>query len=243
MWLPETACNDADAGDADRRGTALRHPVAAPGRAARAATAASGSTSRRAASIPRVPYRYRHRDGAGARSRSSSTTAPIAQRDRLRGGARLERAAWSIGSRAAARGDRERDQLIHVATDGETYGHHHALRRAHAGLRAGRGGAARAACASRTTAPAGRAPAHRRGALKPGPGGEGTAWSCAHGVGRWCRDCGCQTGGRAGWSQDWRAPLRQALDLLRDEARADLRGPRRGALARSVGARATRTSS
>lgn len=47
-------------------------------------------------------------------------------------------------------------------------------------------------------------------------GGEGTAWSCAHGVGRWYRDCGCSTGAQEGWNQQWRAPLRQSLDLLRD---------------------------
>jgi len=44
--------------------------------------------------------------------------------------------------------------------------------------------------------------------------GEGTAWSCAHGVGRWTRDCGCQTGGQPGWKQGWRHPLRKALEKL-----------------------------
>jgi len=47
--------------------------------------------------------------------------------------------------------------------------------------------------------------------------GEGTAWSCAHGVGRWIRDCGCNTGGEAGWNQQWRTPLRQALVGLQAE--------------------------
>jgi len=46
---------------------------------------------------------------------------------------------------------------------------------------------------------------------------EQSAWSCSHGVGRWFRDCGCNGGGRPGWNQRWRAPLRQALDWLRDE--------------------------
>lgn len=44
---------------------------------------------------------------------------------------------------------------------------------------------------------------------------EGTAWSCAHGVGRWYRDCGCATGGGADWNQKWRTPLRDALDFLK----------------------------
>ena len=45
----------------------------------------------------------------------------------------------------------------------------------------------------------------------------GTAWSCAHGVGRWYKNCGCQTGGQPGWNQEWRGPLRKAFDLIRDE--------------------------
>ena len=44
-----------------------------------------------------------------------------------------------------------------------------------------------------------------------------SSWSCSHGVGRWSEDCGCSTGGHPGWNQKWRKPLRQALDYLRDE--------------------------
>lgn len=44
-----------------------------------------------------------------------------------------------------------------------------------------------------------------------------SSWSCSHGVGRWCEDCGCSTGGKPGWNQKWRKPLREALDYLRDE--------------------------
>lgn len=44
-----------------------------------------------------------------------------------------------------------------------------------------------------------------------------SSWSCFHGVGRWSEDCGCSTGGHPGWSQKWRKPLREALDYLRDE--------------------------
>jgi hypothetical protein len=47
---------------------------------------------------------------------------------------------------------------------------------------------------------------------------EGTAWSCAHGVGRWKEDCGCSTGGQDGWNQAWRGPFRRALDILVAEA-------------------------
>ncbi len=47
--------------------------------------------------------------------------------------------------------------------------------------------------------------------------GEGTAWSCAHGTGRWIRDCGCNTGGGAGWNQKWRGPLREGMNYLQSE--------------------------
>ncbi|MBQ8168227.1 DUF3536 domain-containing protein [bacterium] len=46
---------------------------------------------------------------------------------------------------------------------------------------------------------------------------QASSWSCFHGVGRWSEDCGCSTGGHPGWNQKWRKPLRTALDYLRDE--------------------------
>jgi alpha-amylase/alpha-mannosidase (GH57 family) len=51
--------------------------------------------------------------------------------------------------------------------------------------------------------------------IKEGKNGEGTSWSCPHGVERWKADCGC--GGGGAWNQKWRAPLREAMNWLRDE--------------------------
>ena len=73
-----------------------------------------------------------------------------------------------------------------------------------------RGAGPRRAGCSTLAELAGRGPAHPRGEVHV------SAWSCAHGVGRWHEDCGCSTGGEPGWNQAWRAPLRAALDLLRD---------------------------
>ncbi len=47
---------------------------------------------------------------------------------------------------------------------------------------------------------------------------ENTAWSCAHGLGRWSLDCGCHIGGNPDWNQKWRAPLRAAVNHVRDMA-------------------------
>jgi alpha-amylase/alpha-mannosidase (GH57 family) len=50
--------------------------------------------------------------------------------------------------------------------------------------------------------------------INEGNRGEGTSWSCIHGVGRWKKNCGCHTGGYEGWNQRWRRHLRNALNLL-----------------------------
>jgi alpha-amylase/alpha-mannosidase (GH57 family) len=100
--------------------------------------------------------------------------------------------------------------LVAAATDGETFGHHHKgaeveLARALVVEAPSRG----IAVPSLTELLAARPPTHEARVRT-------SAWSCAHGVGRWKEDCGCSTGGADGESQAWRAPLREALDLLRD---------------------------
>ncbi|MDR1137303.1 MAG: DUF3536 domain-containing protein [Synergistaceae bacterium] len=101
--------------------------------------------------------------------------------------------------------------LLTVATDGETYGHHHrfgdmALARAAQVLYASQDLILTNAAAFLRLYPAKRE-------CKIA---EKTSWSCAHGVERWRSDCGCHTGGEAWWNQAWRAPLREALDSVRD---------------------------
>ncbi len=108
--------------------------------------------------------------------------------------------------------DSSAPQLVHVATDGETYGHHHAfgeMALAWAIDRVVRDGSPRLTTYGEFLAL--HAPL-REVRLR-----ERTAWSCAHGLGRWCDDCGCRVGSAPGTSQAWRRPLRQALDALGDD--------------------------
>jgi alpha-amylase/alpha-mannosidase (GH57 family) len=102
-------------------------------------------------------------------------------------------------------------QLVHIATDGETYGHHH------------RHGDMALAYALRYIESNSMARLTNYGEFleKHRPTHlvevfEQTSWSCAHGVERWRSDCGCHSGRQPGWQQRWRAPLRDTLDWLRD---------------------------
>jgi alpha-amylase/alpha-mannosidase (GH57 family) len=102
-------------------------------------------------------------------------------------------------------------QIVHIATDGETYGHHH------------RFGDMALAFALNTIESQKHLrltnygeylekypPTHEVEII------ENTSWSCIHGVERWRGDCGCNSGKHPDWHQSWRAPLRDALDWLRD---------------------------
>jgi alpha-amylase/alpha-mannosidase (GH57 family) len=110
-----------------------------------------------------------------------------------------------------------RPQLIHIATDGETYGHHKKFGDMALAFALSNGFPARGFEVINYGAFLKRFSPVYEVEIDEGPKGEGTSWSCAHGVGRWKEDCGCSTGGKPGWNQKWREPLREALDLLRDE--------------------------
>lgn len=107
--------------------------------------------------------------------------------------------------------DRDGPELLHIATDGETYGHHHSygeMALTYALHHIESNGLARITNYGEFLEQ--NPPTHEVEIY------ENTAWSCAHGVERWRSDCGCNSGGRQGWNQAWRTPLRQALDWLRD---------------------------
>ena len=116
---------------------------------------------------------------------------------------------------AAARGARE-ESLIHAATDGEVYGHHEPFADMCLAYLIAREAPLRGIRFTNYGAYLDAHPPRHQVDIDFGEAGEGTSWSCAHGVDRWKRDCGCSVGGPAGWDQGWRTPLRKALDALRD---------------------------
>ncbi len=110
----------------------------------------------------------------------------------------------------AIEADFDEPQLAHVATDGESYGHHH------------RHGEMALSYAMHWIEKNDLAQITNYGEFldKFPPRWEAevvenSSWSCFHGVERWRSDCGCN-GGKPGWNQAWRGPLRDAFNLLRD---------------------------
>ncbi len=106
-------------------------------------------------------------------------------------------------------------QLLHIATDGESYGHHHkfgdmALTSAIMHLETN--GLARLTNYGEFLEK--HPPTHEVQIF------ENSSWSCVHGIERWRSNCGCSSGGYPQWNQEWRSPLRSALDWLRDQLAA-----------------------
>lgn len=107
--------------------------------------------------------------------------------------------------------------LLHAATDGEIYGHHEPY-----------GDMALAALIRKVeerddfeftnyATYLEKHPPKETAVLHQGEEGKGSSWSCAHGVSRWYKDCGCHTGGEEGWNQAWRTPLRRSFSNLKNK--------------------------
>lgn len=108
--------------------------------------------------------------------------------------------------------DNDEPQLVHIATDGESYGHHHR-----------HGEMALADCLNYIEKNGIATITNYSEYLEKFPPTyeiqihENSSWSCVHGVERWRSNCGCNSGGNNGWNQEWRAPLRNLLNWLRDK--------------------------
>ena len=208
MWLPETAVDLESLDIMAQQG--IRFSILSPGQAARVRRI----TTRRWNDVPGAridpTMAYRLRLPSNLTINLFFYDGPISHgvafeglldngeklADRLMG-AFSETRAWP--------------ELVHIATDGETYGHHHhrgemALTYALEHIESKE--LAQITCYGQYLQ---EHPPTQEVEIF-----ENTSWSCVHGVERWRSNCGCNSG-RAGWNQEWRAPLRQALDALRDK--------------------------
>jgi alpha-amylase/alpha-mannosidase (GH57 family) len=107
---------------------------------------------------------------------------------------------------------RKSPQLAHIATDGETYGHH----RRHADM-----ALAYALRHIESKKPA-KLTVYGEHLEKFPPEFEveihdNRSWSCRHGIERWRSNCGCHYGRYPAGLQQWRGPLREAMDWLSKE--------------------------
>jgi len=218
MWLPETAVDLASLEALADEG--ITYTILEPHQAARYRRLATGTAHDLEAVWqdahgqidPTVPYRCLLPSGRsidiffydGPISRAVAFERLLARGENL-----AHRLAGAFSD------TREHAQVVNIATDGETYGHHH------------RFGEMALAYALELIQEQGLARlTNYAERLEQDPPRyevqivERTAWSCSHGVERWNSDCGCNTGGSPGWNQQWRTPLRVALDWLRDQTAA-----------------------
>lgn len=208
MWLPETAVDTASLEELAAQGVAFT--VLAPAQAKRSRPLGAkkwrdGPIDTRRAYCARLP--------SGRSIALFFYDGPLSQRiafERLLSDGKgfAERLQSGFGEPL----DDASPRLVHVATDGETYGHHHRF-----------GDMALAYALHLLDEDPDVELTNYGRFLELAPPmweveiSEETAWSCAHGLGRWQRDCGCRGGGEPGWDQRWREPLRASLDWLRDE--------------------------
>ncbi|MBI4541061.1 MAG: DUF3536 domain-containing protein [Gemmatimonadetes bacterium] len=208
MWLPETAVDLETLAVLAEAG--IRFTILAPHQARRLRTAGSRDWQQIGPGGIEPRAAYRHPLPAGrsialffydaAISNAISFEALLRSGDAL-AGRLLSGFVDDVGGA----------QLVHVATDGETYGHHHRhgeMALAYALERIEASGYARLTNYGEFLE---RHPPVHEVEIR-----ENTSWSCVHGIERWRSDCGCHTGGQRAWKQAWRAPLRQSLDWLRD---------------------------
>ncbi len=194
FWLPETAADDETLDVLAEEGIAFTvlapHQIAQP---------------------PAHGFPGRYRTAAGRRIAVFLYDGPLSH-DVAFGMALQDGVAWS---RRLLAGPETGPSVVAIATDGETYGHHHrfgemALARMLAEVRDERG----AVLTNFAALLAAHPPAEEVTLVAP------SSWSCVHGVERWRTECGCRAAPEKGWHQRWRAPLREAVEWLAGELHA-----------------------
>lgn len=206
LWLAETACNTETLCALADNG--MKYVILAPGQCARVRKTGEEKWQEVGASVdPKRAYRCNLPNGKTIALffYDGPISQGIAFSDTLSSGEKFASRLLSTYNTA------DEAQLMHIATDGETYGHHQKFAEM-----------ALAYCLKKVEeSPDAQLTVYGEFLEKYPPQYEAqivenTSWSCFHGVERWRADCGCNSG-RAGWNQKWRGPLRDALDFIRDE--------------------------
>ncbi len=206
IWLPETAVDMETLDIAAKLG--MRFTILAPHQAKRICTAKELNCHIVDAATLDTTMPYEVHIPSGRRITvffyNGSISSAVAFEGLLNdGGTFAERLVSAFGRRKGP-------QLVNIATDGETFGHHHRfgdMALAYALRKLGHNKDIRLTNYGEfldRSPPASVAEIH-----------ENSSWSCPHGVERWRSDCGCCTGRNPAWNQSWRTPLREALDWLR----------------------------
>jgi hypothetical protein len=218
LWLPETAVSPAVLGTLIDLG--VRYTILAPEQIDGVRSAAHlpwEAVDRDSLDTGRA-YLWRHPDGSG-RTIAIGVFDGVSSRAVAFGNAAARAETFIDTIRASA--DRSKaggQRLVLCASDGELWGHHKKFADLTLAFATHVEAARQGMEVLNLGAYLARHPPTWEARLAPGPDGEGTAWSCGHGIGRWRSDCGCNMSGDLGWNQAWRAPLRRSLDLIRDAA-------------------------
>ena len=206
LWLAETACDTptlcalADAG--------MKFVILAPGQCARVRKIGTEKWEEVGGAVdPKRAYQCNLPNGKSIALffYDGPISQGIAFADTLSSGEKFAERLLSTYNNS------EENQLMHIATDGETYGHHQKF-----------ADMALAYCLKKVEETPDVDLTVYGEFLEKNPPCyeaqivENSSWSCCHGVERWRSDCGCNSG-RPVWRQKWRKPLRDALDFVRDE--------------------------
>jgi Domain of unknown function (DUF3536)/Glycosyl hydrolase family 57 len=221
LWLPETGVSPASLETLIELGVTFT--ILAPEQIA--AVRAPGDAAWTTVDRDRVDtgrvYYWSHRDGSGRRISIGIFDGPISREvafgEASTNADNFLRAVQDSAARSRV-DDAGVPRLVLCASDGELWGHHKKFADLTLAYALDAEAARKDIEVTNLAAHLARHPPTWELQLSDGPDGEGTAWSCAHGLGRWKRDCGCNMSTAQGWNQKWRGPLRAALDLVRDAA-------------------------
>ena len=212
MWLPETAVDVKTLEIVAELG--IRFTILAPHQASRVRSIGSRSWQSVTSGAIDPTRAYEQRLPSGRTLAIFFYDGPISRAVAFEG---LLSSGENFAKRLTGAFSDERDwpQLVHIATDGESYGHHHRfgdMALAYALNYIETNGLPRLTNYGEFLAK--HPPTHEVEISAQ------TSWSCAHGIDRWRSDCGCNSGSPANWNQAWRTPLRDAFDWLRDSIAA-----------------------